>query len=92
MATGKRYCLQRKSKSGTTQATQHLAELAINREVSPEREEGEREQQETTYIEDTPAPRTRSARILTSANSVSPGNVFMSTPPVRLPLQNLQPM
>ena len=92
MTTRKRYCLRRKSRSGTTQATQHLAELGINLEVNPERGEGEREQQEATYTEDTPAPRTKSARILTSANSVSQGNVLMSTPPVRLPLQNLQPM
>ena len=92
MTTDKRYCLKRKSRSETIQVTQDLAELGINLEVNPEREEGEREQQEATYTEDTLAPRTRCVRMLTSANSVSPGNVLMSTPTVRLPLQNLQPM
>ena len=92
MTTGKRYCLQRKGRSGVTQATQHLAKLRINQEVNPERDESEREQQEAIYTEDIPAPRTRSTRILTSTNPVSPGNVLMSTLPVRLPLQNLQPM
>ena len=92
MTTGKRYCLQRKGRSGVTQATQHLAELGINQEVNPEQDEAEKEKQEATYTEDTPATRTRSTRILTSANPVSPGNVLMSTPSVRLPLQHLQPM